>query len=180
MTTFHYSNLSVVTVKTMVRPAGLEPATHGLESRCSIQLSYERAASLCSLHILLSRKWSVRQDSNLRPLGPKPSALPSCATHRLNWTNIPYVCSAGRILPSCPYLVKHFLRQKFCLLVFVPLCTILALKIVTYTGISAHFVRVWSTGNLLRNQIASLCFILSKSSWPAGRGVINLSFTNNL
>ena len=25
-----------------VRPAGLEPATHGLEIRCSIQLSYER------------------------------------------------------------------------------------------------------------------------------------------
>ena len=22
------------------------------------------------------------QDSNLRPLGPKPSALPSCANHR--------------------------------------------------------------------------------------------------
>jgi hypothetical protein len=31
-----------------------------------------------------NRRWSVRQDSNLRPLGPKPSALPSCATHRLN------------------------------------------------------------------------------------------------
>ncbi len=28
------------------------------------------------------RRWSVMQDSNLRPLGPKPSALPSCANHR--------------------------------------------------------------------------------------------------
>ncbi len=28
-------------------------------------------------------KWSVRQDLNLRPLVPKTSALPSCATHRL-------------------------------------------------------------------------------------------------
>ena len=27
-------------------------------------------------------KWSGWQDSNLRPLGPKPSALPSCATSR--------------------------------------------------------------------------------------------------
>src|SRR5262249_11380431 len=26
--------------------------------------------------------WSGREDSNLRPLGPKPSALPSCATPR--------------------------------------------------------------------------------------------------
>ncbi len=28
----------------MARPAGLEPATYGLEGRCSIQLSYERIA----------------------------------------------------------------------------------------------------------------------------------------
>src|SRR3989337_2803237 len=27
--------------------------------------------------------WSGREDSNLRPLGPKPSALPGCATPRL-------------------------------------------------------------------------------------------------
>lgn len=27
--------------------------------------------------------WSGRDDSNIRPLGPKPSALPGCATPRL-------------------------------------------------------------------------------------------------
>ncbi len=29
------------------------------------------------------RKWSAREDSNLRPTGPKPVALPSCATRRM-------------------------------------------------------------------------------------------------
>ena len=28
-------------------------------------------------------KWSGRRDSNPRPLGPEPSALPDCATPRL-------------------------------------------------------------------------------------------------
>src|SRR6185436_15029463 len=30
----------------------------------------------------LNLRWSGREDSNLRPLGPKPSALPGCATPR--------------------------------------------------------------------------------------------------
>ena len=32
----------------------------------------------------LNSKWSGKQDLNLQPLGPKPSALPSCAISRLS------------------------------------------------------------------------------------------------
>ena len=32
--------------------------------------------------VRIIRMWSEWQDSNLRPLGPEPSALPSCATPR--------------------------------------------------------------------------------------------------
>src|SRR5689334_132086 len=44
--------------------------------------------------------WSGREDSNLRPLGPKPSALPGCATPR----------RLTRILRSDRRMVK--LREK--------------------------------------------------------------------
>ena len=55
----------------MVRPAGLEPATLGLEGRCSIQMSYGRLI------------WSGWRDSNSRHPAPKADALPDCATPRL-------------------------------------------------------------------------------------------------
>ena len=70
-----YAHHSYFNQSALARPAGFEPATHGLEGRCSIQLSYGRSANS-------KLKWSVRQDLNLRPLGPKPSALPSCANYR--------------------------------------------------------------------------------------------------
>ena len=34
--------------------------------------------------LLLSIKWSEYKDSNLGPPGPKPGALPDCATLRIN------------------------------------------------------------------------------------------------
>ena len=47
---------------------GLEPTTLGTTTRCSNQLSY-------TYHMFIIYKWSGREDSNLRPPGPKPGAL---------------------------------------------------------------------------------------------------------
>jgi hypothetical protein len=54
-----------------------------------------------------SLKWSVMQDSNLRPLGPKPSALPSCANHRLRYTT-----ATGRNITAQPLERQTFFAAK--------------------------------------------------------------------
>ena len=54
----------------MARLAGFEPATYGLEVRCSIQLSYKRIKRV-------SENWSGKRDSNPRPTAWKAVALPT-------------------------------------------------------------------------------------------------------
>ncbi len=49
------------------RVMGIEPTTSAWKAEV-LPLNYTR---------LFKIKWSGRQDLNLRPLGPKPSALPS-------------------------------------------------------------------------------------------------------
>ena len=75
------SNSALGGIMNLVNPAGLEPATVCLEGRCSIQLSYESKLIWCE-----EKKLSGRQDSNLRPSGPKPDALPPAPLPELNAT----------------------------------------------------------------------------------------------
>ena len=58
---------------------GIEPTWLAWKAR-ALPLSYTRNINVR----IWMPKWSGRQDLNLRPLGPKPSALPSCATPRRN------------------------------------------------------------------------------------------------
>ena len=64
----------------LARLAGLEPATLGLEGRCSIRLSYRRFKSGKSG--VPKNGWSGWRDLNPRPTAPKAVALPGCATPR--------------------------------------------------------------------------------------------------
>ena len=75
-------NLHIKFVSALARLAGLEPATLGLEGRCSIRLSYGRNSRQILLGIHRLSWWSGQTDSNPRPSAPKADALPDCAMPR--------------------------------------------------------------------------------------------------
>ena len=82
-------SLYLSSVKSKIQPCCQDlPDSHGAPGRirtCDPRLRRPLLypAELRALGESSLQKWSVRQDLNLRPLVPKTSALPSCATHRL-------------------------------------------------------------------------------------------------
>jgi hypothetical protein len=70
----------------MAPTAGLEPATHGLEGRCSIQMSYAG-----------SKRWR-RWGSNPRQPACKAGALPTELRPRISWDSTTRYPST-----ACPY-----------------------------------------------------------------------------
>ena len=71
--------------KKVEKEDGLPGGTRTPDLRLRRPLLYPvelRADKKGPLQGLLRRKWSERKDSNLRPSGPKPDALPDCATLR--------------------------------------------------------------------------------------------------
>ena len=69
----------------MERVKGIEPSRPAWKAG-ALPLSYTRKL----------KKWSEQQDSNLRPPGPKPGALPNCAMPR-------YLLSIVVIHLNCPW-----------------------------------------------------------------------------
>ena len=69
-------------MKCMVGLDGLEPSTSRLSGVRSNHLSYKPK--------IFRLYWSGRQDLNPRPSGPKPDALPNCATPRKIWGHSSY------------------------------------------------------------------------------------------
>jgi hypothetical protein len=99
----------------LVCPEGIEPPTHSLEGCCSIQLSYGQSLIRNFRNYKENRpanqwiagrvNWSEYKDSNLGPPGPKPGALPGCATLRSPYSTprnhrFSYCCLPNRISRS--------------------------------------------------------------------------------
>ena len=62
-------------------PRESDSPTHDFQS-CSLNRSDTSPNYIPTLSENLYKIWSGRQDLNLRPLSPEPSALPNCATPR--------------------------------------------------------------------------------------------------
>ena len=71
---------SGATYQLLACPTGIEPVTPSLEGWCSIRLSYGHHSNRILPQI--STNWSGWRDLNSRHPGPKPGALPGCATPR--------------------------------------------------------------------------------------------------
>ena len=94
--------------------------------------------------------WSKWQDSNLRPLGPEPSALPNCATPRYDLMSISYIL----------FFVKYLTR--FSLLLRLSFKTEMTLDHVSLHTTKGHFCSL-----LISNIFLSSLSIIYPSLFPS-------------
>ena len=92
----------MATIKNMVGARGFEPPTPCSRSRCATRLRYAPTG-----------RWSEWRDSNSRPSGPKPDALPGCAT--LRYRDAATILTATPIrkslISSAAQNAKHFVSR---------------------------------------------------------------------
>ena len=89
----------------LARLEGLEPPTHGLEGRCSIQLSYRRTLRLCDFQAILERVMGIG------PTQPawKAGVLPLNYT-RTSFTMLDYFTKKHR---TCQMILLCFSKYIF-------------------------------------------------------------------
>ncbi len=98
----------------------------------------------------LGKGWSGQEDLNLRPLGPKPSALPDCATPRQTWTEGPDLHRREQALQACALNTRPPPGSSFLFEITEPTLSVLCLAPLHFRRILPYCLATISSSELLR------------------------------